>query len=274
MQLVWITDPHLNHVSDSDRDAWFQQIASHGHDGVVISGDISEGDGVVLHLNTIADRLAVPIYFVLGNHDFYRRGIDQTRQDVIYATRQQRQLVYLTDCQPIDLGRDRYLVGEDGWGDAITGDYENSTVRLNDFRLINDFANADPSTWKQQLQDLGSESAARLKSKLISVPENARELLVITHVPPFRESCWHEGRTTDDHWAPFFVCGQVGSVLMQAAKNSPRCQFTVLCGHTHHAGVATMAVNLCVYTGAAEYGKPGIEGTIDLGGEKMVVSIL
>jgi len=274
VRLVWITDPHLNHVSDSNREAWFQQIASHGHDGVVISGDISEGDGVVLHLNSIADRLSVPIYFVLGNHDFYNRAIGQTRQSVVYACREQSQLVYLTECPPIDLGNDQYLVGEDGWGDATVGDYENSIVRLNDFRLIEDFASADASGWKQQLQELGQESAARLKSKLDQVPETAREVLVVTHVPPFRESCWYEGRTTDDHWAPFFVCGQIGSVLIQAAKNAPKCRFTVLCGHTHHPGYATIAPNLVVYSGAAEYGKPGIEGMIDLRGDRMDVSIL
>jgi Icc protein len=274
VRLVWITDPHLNHVSDYDREAWFQQIASHGPNGVVISGDISEGDGVVLHLAGIADRLSIPIYFVLGNHDFYKSSIRQTRQRVVYACRQQRQLIYLTDSPPIVLGDNCYLVGEDGWGDATEGDYENSYVRLNDFRLIDEFIQSDPIGWKRRLQELGSESATRLKSKLDTLPGDASEVLVVTHVPPFRESCWYEGRTTDDHWAPFFVCGQVGNVLLKAAESNPERRIIVLCGHAHHAGIAEINENLVVHTGAAEYGKPSIEATIELTSSRMELSIL
>jgi hypothetical protein len=88
--------------------------------------------------------------------------------------------------------------------------------------------------------------------------------LIATHVPPFCESCWYEGKTTDDNWAPFFVCGSVGRVLQQTSQVRPQSMFTVLCGHTHHEGVATMRDNLVVYTGAAEYGSPEVEGTIDI----------
>ncbi len=269
MRLVWITDPHLNHVCDSDREQWFEQIASHGHEGIVISGDISTGDDVIYQLELFADRFAVPIYFVLGNHDFYGSSIARVRQDVISAARQQTRLVYLTDCSPIELDPGRYIVGDDGWGDATEGDFENSHVRLQDFRLIDDFLQIQPSDWKRRLQELGRESAQRLEVKLDSLPSRAKDVLLVTHVPPLRESCWYLGRTTDDHWAPFFVCGQIGQMLVRAAAANPHRQFTVLCGHTHHAGVAKIASNLIVYTGAAEYGKPDIEAEIRMDADRI-----
>ena len=273
MRLVWITDPHLNHVCDQDRESWFDQIASHGRDGIVISGDISEGDDVVFQLGRIADRFSCPIHFVLGNHDFYQSSIAQTRQNVIHAARGREQLNYLTDCPAIDLGRDSYLVGEDGWGDATEGNFEDSYVRLNDFQLIDDFVHSAPDSWKQQLQHLGKESAARLADKLDTLPNNTRNVLVVTHVPPFRDACWYQGRTTDDHWAPFFVCGQIGQVLLNAAQARDQLRFTVLCGHGHHAGVADIAANLTVFTGAAEYGKPDVTGHVDIDDQKIRVSL-
>jgi predicted phosphohydrolase len=260
--VVWTTDPHLNHVRETPRERWISEIASHGADGIVISGDISEGDDVVFQLQRIAQSSSVPVYFVLGNHDFYGRSISETRQDVIRASRDSRLLHYLTDLSPIGLAENVFLVGEDGWGDATEGDYEGSTIRLNDFPLIDDFRRARPEGWKQQLQLLGAQSAERLRVKLDALPEDARAVLVITHVPPFRDACWYQGKTTDDNWAPFFVCGQIGRVLQRAGQSRPACQFTVLCGHAHNAGTAQMAANLVVHTGAAQYGYPAINGLV------------
>ena len=211
---------------------------------------------------------------MLGNHDFYQSSIAETRQTVIHAARERKQLNYLTDCPAIDLGRGGYLVGEDGWGDATEGNFEDSYVRLNDFQLIGDIVHSAPDGWKHQLQHLGKESAARLADKLDKLPDDTRNVLVVTHVPPFRDACWYQGRTTDDHWAPFFVCGQIGQVLLDAAQARDHLQFTVLFGHGHHAGVADMAANLTVFTGASEYGKPDVVGQVDIDDQGIRVNLL
>lgn len=271
-RLVWVTDPHLNHAPLPAWERWIGAVASaQPVAGVVITGDISEADDVVFELERIAGELAVPIYFVLGNHDFYRSSIAQTRQNVIAASRGHPCLNYLADCDPIRVDDGVYLIGEDGWGDATQGDYENSLVRLNDFALIEDFAHSDPSRWKQMLVQQGAASAERLTDKLSQLPEDTQQIVVATHVPPFCESCWYEGKTTDQNWAPFFVCGSVGQVLEQASQARPHCTLTVLCGHTHHAGVAHIRDNLIVYTGAAQYGSPQVEGVLEIESEHLRV---
>lgn len=272
MRLAWITDPHFNDVPEERWEPWIDEVSEHGVDGIVISGDISEGDDVVPQLDRIARSLAVPISFVLGNHDFYRNSIAATRQQVIAASRESDQLQYLTDASPMKVARQTYLVGEDGWCDATIGDYENSTIRLKDFEQIEDFRDGDQAEWKQQLQELGAESAARLRQKLSDLPPKAKAVLVVTHVPPFRDACWYEGRTTDDNWAPFFVCGQVGRVLREVSLSRPACQFRVLCGHTHHRGVAKLTPNLIVHTGGSAHGEPGIEGLVSIGAGKIEIS--
>ena len=126
------------------------------------------------------------------------------------------------------------------------------------------FVSCPVRSWKQMLVQFGLESAERLKGKLASVAESARHILVATHVPPFCEACWYEGRTTDENWAPFFVCGSVGDCLREFAEQNPHTRITVLCGHSHHPGLARITENLNVYTGKAVYGRPGVSGILTM----------
>lgn len=271
-RLVWVTDPHLNHVALPAWQRWIDAVRSRKPDALLITGDISEADDVVFQLRRVAEAVEVPVHFILGNHDFYRSSIAKTRGQVIDACRTDPRLHYLTDCRPIELAGGMFLVGDDGWGDATIGDYEHTPIRLNDFALIEDFSLSDPANWKAMLIEQGAASAERLAEKIKSLPSSAEHLLIPTHVPPFRESCWYEGKTTDDHWAPFFVCGCVGEALTAAAESRPDVKFTVLCGHTHHQGVAEIRDNLIVYTGAAQYGSPEVEGTIEISANGFEIS--
>jgi len=274
MRIVWTTDPHLNHVPIQAWDRWVAAINSQTPDAILVTGDISEGDDVVFQLKRMSEAFDVPLHFVLGNHDFYQSSITQTRQRVSTASDPHPLLNFLTDAPPVPLDDGVYLVGEDGWGDADQGNYDKSPIRLNDFQLIDDFAKADPATWKSMLLDQGKHSANRLQKQLDQIPADATEVIVATHVPPFCESCWYEGHTTDENWAPFFVCGQVGSVLQDFAKAAPNVNVQVLCGHTHHDGIANLDKNLTVYTGAAIYGEPDIEATLEITKNKCAVSLV
>ena len=264
MRIAWITDPHLNHCSLSSWEQLIGQLNDCQCDAIIITGDISEGDDVVFQLLRLSDAVTAPIHFVLGNHDFYQSSIDRTRAEVGTAVEKYSRLHYLRDEQVIELTPTLALVGEDGWGDATEGDYERSIVLLNDFRLIEDFRIRHRSQWRSKLESLGRDAAIRLQNKLEQACAQYSSVLVATHVPPFREACWYEGRTTDDHWAPFFVCGQVGRVLLDEGKRNPLSRIEVFCGHTHHGGVAVLAPNLTVITGGAVYGRPEITKVIDV----------
>lgn len=265
MRLVWTSDIHLNHADLRTWDAWVAQVNESEPDAMVITGDISEADDVVFQLRRIAETIPIPIYFVLGNHDFYGSSFGATRRNVSAMSRDVSPLCYLTDARPLELEAGQFLVGEDGWGDATEGNFDESPVRLNDFVQIKDFQRVDPIDWQGLMHQLGTESAMRLRGKLNALPESACSVLVATHVPPFRESCWYQGKTTDDYWAPFFVCGQIGDVLKQFALENPNIQITVLCGHTHHGGRAEMLPNLTVLTASAEYGQPSTERVLTVG---------
>ncbi len=69
------------------------------------------------------------------------------------------------------------------------------------------------------------------------------------HIPPFREAAWYRGRPSNDDFLPFFSCEAVGDVLLETARSHPKCNFLVLCGHTHGGGEIEVAENLRVLTG-------------------------
>ncbi len=90
------------------------------------------------------------------------------------------------------------------------------------------------------------------------------KLIVLTHIPPFRESCRHEGEISADDWLPHFACKAVGDVLLEIMENHPDKEMTVLCGHAHSSGVCQILPNLQVKTGGAKYGSPKIQKIIEI----------
>ena len=174
-------------------------------------------------------------------------------------------LVYLSQAGVVELTPNTALVGHDGWADGRLGDFDGSDVILNDFLLIDelhcwkDSHTLDKPALRLALQALGDEAAGYLRSVLAPAAEQYPRVIVATHVPPFREAAWYQGRPSADDFLPFFSCKAMGDVLLDVAQSHPRCELLVLCGHTHGGGELQVLENLRVLTGPAEYGHPRIE---------------
>ena len=85
-------------------------------------------------------------------------------------------------------------------------------------------------------------------------------MVVLTHVPPFAEACWHEGKRSDPEWLPWFTCVAMGTMLRRVAEEHPSVRFEVYCGHTHSSGVHRERENLVVHSGRGRYGTTFVEG--------------
>lgn len=264
MRGVWLTDIHLDFLSPRACDEFFATIASHNTDAVFLTGDISIAPALLTHLDTLSQALRTPIYFVLGNHDFYRGSITEVRAAVRERLHTHRLLRYLPDTGVVPLTATTALVGHDGWGDSRYGNYATSPVKLNDHVLIKELTGLTPQRLQQELMRLGDEAASYLRETLPLAFTEYRQVILLTHVPPFRESCWYQGHVSNDEWLPFFACQAVGAVLRETMEARPQCQLTVYCGHTHNSGTAHILPNLTVFTGAAEYGAPQVNGVIEV----------
>jgi Icc-related predicted phosphoesterase len=92
-----------------------------------------------------------------------------------------------------------------------------------------------------------------------------REVILLTHVPPLREATWHEGANSAPDFLPHFCNAPLGEVIREACARHSESKLTVLCGHTHSAGVYHEA-NLTVLTAGAAYGSPRIDRVLPIPG--------
>jgi len=263
--IAWLTDLHLSFVESENRQVFVDDVASSGADMLLIGGDIGEANNVARFLNNMAEMFEVPIYVVLGNHDFYGGSIKEVRAEIHELSSGHERLIFLTTAtEPIKLTDQVGLVGHDGWADAREGDYHRSLVMMNDYKLIDELAQFSKEDRLAELHRLGDEAANHIRSQLELALHEYQQVFVLTHVPPFRQACWYRGQVSDDEWAPHFVCQAMGRAILDMADVFPGKRITVLCGHTHSPGICEPAPNVRVITGAAEYGHPGITQTFEV----------
>jgi predicted MPP superfamily phosphohydrolase len=259
VRLAWLTDIHLDHAPESRLDDLCRAIRTAGVGGILLGGDFGEALDVAEYLQALEAELGLPIHFVLGNHDFYGGAIASVRAEVAALCARSPRLDYLSRAGIVALTEQTGLVGHDGWADGRLGDYARSKVELNDYRRIEELSGLDESDRLERLHALGDEAAAHFRAVLPEASERFRRLIVLTHVPPFREACWYRGRISYDDWLPHFSCKAVGEVLAEVMAVHPECEMTVLCGHTHSPGEVQILPNLRVFTGGAEYGRPAVQ---------------
>ena len=266
MQLTWLTDIHLNFIDDDARRKFYHEIVDTQCDAVLISGDIAEAPCLVDMLNEMANYVKKPIYFILGNHDYYRGQVNGLRETITSLTKTHDQLFWLPASGIQRLNNSTILLGQDGWADGRLGDYQNSRVVLNDSRMIADLFQ-EKILGKLQLlekmQQLADTDANQLQSNLVqAISQNPKKIIVLTHVPPFKEACMHNGKVSDEDWLPYFSSKVVGDVLMKIAEENPVIEFLVLSGHTHSEAKYHPINNLIVEVGKAEYCRPTIQKII------------
>ena len=268
-RLAWLTDLHLNFLPYQQVDEFLGRVESLEADIVLITGDISEARDLEHMLRHIAEHLHRPVYFVLGNHDFYHGSIREVRviaARTCEAAGELGRLKYLTAMsEPVEVTPTVGLIGHDGWADARIGDYERSLVMMNDYRLIAELAAHGKRDRWPILNALGDEAAEHVRRLLPPALANYEEVLLATHVPPLREACWHEGRPSDDEWAPHFTCKAMGDAILEIMRDFPQRRLTVFCGHTHSPGECCPLPNVQIFTGGAKYGQPTVQRVLEFG---------
>lgn len=264
MRSVWITDIHLDFLHGRAREAFFSTIMSHNPNAVFLTGDISIAPFLLAHLRAMSEALNRPVYFVLGNHDFYYGSIADVRGAVRGLCHAHPLLTHLSNAGVIPLTASTAVVGHDWWGDRLYEGCTTTPVGFNDHMHIKELTGFAPSKVLQYLMHLGDEAAIYLREILPQAFQQYQNIILLTHVPPLRESCWYQGQVSNDEWRPFFACQRVSEVLRMIMQTRPHCRLTVYCGHTHNSGTTLVLPNLKVFTGAAEYGTPQVNAVIEI----------
>lgn len=275
MNLAWLTDIHLDCVNNLQVtiNTLADEVAA--ADGVILSGDISVSHSLMHHLELLEDAFNKPIYFVLGNHDYYYSDILRVRKQVIAEHQDKRLCKYLGGLPFVMLSPTTALIGSDGWYDAYNGDVSKSQFIMSDWLNISDFKSAIRTTLTgkqidmhrimQVSREICKASVAHIARGISAVASNVNDILIVTHVPPF-EQAYTNGKyknIPNDHVTPWYTSRTMGEMLLLASKTYPHVQFTILSGHTHSEYQGSITPNLRIKVGKSSYGTPQVVGYID-----------
>ncbi|MEM6529520.1 MAG: metallophosphoesterase, partial [Chloroflexota bacterium] len=178
--LLWTSDVHFNFFTQTEIDTFLTTIRKEEPDYVVISGDIGEAHSVLQYLGDIADALPCPIYFVLGNHDYYGDSIAGIRTMMQFVDGLDSKLHWLPAHGVIELTPQTAIVGHGAYADARFGDFTNSTLSLNDYVLIEEFRGLAWPALGKKLNALGDEAAAYFDKHLPDAMTRYKYVIVVT----------------------------------------------------------------------------------------------
>lgn len=273
MKLAWCSDIHLDFLDrtpDEALETFIRPLSDVDCDAVMITGDIATSDCVISHLETMASVLNKPVYFVLGNHDFYGGSFDSVRTAVRKLVAARPNLKYLTGSRSVKLTPHTALVGDDGWYDAYHGDPARSPYVMTDWHRIEDYVNAGAmhvsGLYGDTSRNIGtvisiSRRAAFDASERMSIAldEAARvrsTVVVATHVPPWPLSHPSSGKISSAATQPWYTSRMMGDAIEAAAVTHPDVKFEVFCGHVHGRSSTRILPNVNYNVAPAEYGSP------------------
>jgi len=274
--ICWITDPHLNFLRGlgAARDFGRDICNQCDPEAVIITGDIAEANNFEMNLGGFARGVERPVYWLEGNHDYYKSSIRRMQEKFREMSDVHPKLTWLDTAEPV-LFDDFALVGKFAWYDALNGKPQSSPITISDFSCIDEFKeHFNAFTWDSMarrgsrhpllnlFRELAAAAVAEVRPKLELALKLKRHVIFATHVAPFEGAAWHMGKTSDADWQPWFSCRQMGTMLAEVAAQHPDHKILVLCGHSHSLGKYQHAPNLLVLTGRAKYGAPGIAGIL------------
>lgn len=254
-RLAWATDIHLDRLNEQDYLEYKEYLKELSPDCLIISGDIAEGEKVCKSLKDFDESFNFPIYFVLGNHDFYWNSFENVENAVGELVENSQHLVWLTKSGIVELNQTTCLIGVEGWGDGRNGILDISRGYTRDLLSIKDYKDLDRDQIGKLLNTKGNYYAEILRPKLIEAVKNFSKVILVTHVPPFVEACFDRSlRIIDEVRQPFYTCKAIGDILLETMTENPHCQMTVLSGHTHENADVKILENLQVRVKESGYG--------------------
>jgi Icc protein len=267
-QYAWVTDTHLDFLKGDDQRliAFAQSLIAQNPTGIFMTGDISTSKHLIYHLSAIERVVQRPIYFVLGNHDYYGGGTEVIRKVMRELSNTSQFLRYMPTMPYYALSPTTAVVGHDGWYDALYGNWQTSNFDLSDWDQIHDFipGSGNRATIVTTAKKLAFDGVTHVMNGIKKAVKYHQNIVVLTHVPPFAQSHMYAGKQGDTNALPWFTSKMMGDMLMDASKSFPQTQFTVLCGHTHGVWHGKIANNLSVHVGGAEYNQPRSQGLVDV----------
>ena len=264
--ILWCSDTHFNFLRSTDavlRFGKYMRKQNPDAKAMVITGDISDGRDVVNHLKELADGFDKPIYFVLGNHDYYHSSFEEIDAAVDKLVKEDERLIWLNKTSLIQMN-DVPIVGCNGWYDLRYGNSQRFGMRDYDVILDLSLLQQMPKLLVETIRAKADYEAGVLMRNAVQAIQRsyADTIIVCTHVSPYKGASYHERRLGEDDSVGCFSSLATCKVLNTLAEKYDDKTFLVLCGHSHNPAIYKHSHNIHVYCGRAEYGNPEFCGKI------------
>jgi 3',5'-cyclic-AMP phosphodiesterase len=286
---AFLTDIHLDCLTPEKLEIFLTSLADSTKDvdGFLLSGDISTAPLLEKHLRLLLEACNKSIFFCLGNHDFWYGSIKTLQKKMTALSRKSSldwpALYYVNAYQYLPLTPETAVVGHDGWYDGLYGDWKGSRFLMNDWFNIQEFNELTAgsrifcnslgprvdfdgkSRIVQYSQKLANEASVHVAKNIRrAVEDGYKNIIVLTHVPPWREAHIHEGKIGDEWAQPWFTSKLMGQSIEARSEKYPDVTFTVLCGHTHGRVDVTISDNITCRVGGADYIEPRVQFTLEV----------
>ncbi len=257
MQYAWITDPHFDLISLIELVRFGEKL--NNFDGILISGDISDAGHVTEHLTFLSKFCAKPIYFTLGNHDFYNSDFLTVKKNIDNLVSDRPNLNYLSHSDIIEISPGTALIGHDGWYGADWVEPLTSLVFSWDWFFIHDFKKLlDNEQRLQKVKDLTVQAAEIIEARLKKAIEKYSTVFLLTHIPPWPDltSGW---KLLDRFWTPYNSSKCISDKIKNVMDQNPNKQLIILSGHTHIERKVKISPNIELRVGGVQTGKTQIQ---------------
>lgn len=248
--MFWMTDIHADKKSEADVLQIIEQINEASPSYICITGDIAEHKHTVDFLNLLKSKIARPIFFVLGNHDYYQTAIEDFSSYIasLYA---QTNLFYLPSYDAIALNDTTGIIGIDNWYNLSDHDFAQAEIRAQDFDQIIDVKGLKSNELISFFEQKYRENLKQLEKKLSLTLQTYDQIYVLMHVPPFHPTNFFDKETLQSAWRYYWSCDPIGKFLVEFMKGYPEKSIIILSGHTHVKGKHQPAPNIKAYVGDA-----------------------
>jgi len=253
-KLMWLTDTHVTFSFLWKKYALIRHIKNLEIDALLLTGDISNGLLIDYVLYYLANNVEIPIYFVLGNHDYYFKSFNEVNSDMLSLSKRYENLFWLTQNDVLSLKEDTCIIGTEGWYDCNLGDPDYIKFTI-DWWLIEDFRNLKSMDKRiDAYRQLAKNSADQIETKLLkALNDGYKDVYLLTHVPPFKEATRDEGTIMENFWLPYNTNTALGERVKKIMANFPDRKLIILAGHSHTRVVVNLTHNIECRVNNANY---------------------
>lgn len=274
MKIIHISDTHFTYCNEKARKHFLQGInnkISQGGEIILLTGDISESPTLTSELFWLSENIKRPLYYILGNHDFYHSNFEIGRQLAKTAqnfSNLKQFICYLPSRQYVKLNTDTVLFGFDGLYDCRNYKKDEISDFIDGISLQNDFVynstlknicdyEVPIETKLKVFRHYADRETKSLTLKLNNFFQSnydiINKIIIATHVPPIY---YRNPKIEYQYDLPGFDSNKNLMDLLEIYSEKYRNkQFIVFCGHNHFGGF-TEQDNLKIYCKASTCDSP------------------